>query len=71
MPFAPVSMKARLWWRALNALLAVVHTQRQRVAAALDELHAEKAGGVRCPLIEIGGTDADIAERLQMHRGFS
>jgi hypothetical protein len=44
-----------------NALLAVVHAQRQRAPGLFDQLHAEKVRAVRCPFAEIFGANADIA----------
>ena len=54
-----------------HALLAVVHAQRQRTAALVDELHAEKTRAVGRPLIEIGAADAHIAERGNLHSRLS
>ena len=51
-----------------DALLAVVHAQRERAAALVDNLHAEKARAVIRPIVEILGADADIAERVEIHR---
>ena len=52
-----------------DALLAVVHAQRERAAALVDQLHAEKTGAVSRPIVEILGADADIAQRVEIHRG--
>src|SRR6266851_3869798 len=48
-------------------LAAVVHAQAQRGPAALDELHAEKVFAETRPILEVAGTQPDIAERLQCH----
>src|SRR3954451_553630 len=50
-----------------DALLAVVHAEGQRVAAAVDELKAEKPGRVGAPVLELSGADPDIAKGLQIH----
>ena len=50
-----------------DALLAVVHAQRQRAAALIDELHAEEARAVGRPVLKIAGTDTDITERIEIH----
>ena len=52
-----------------DALLPVVHAQSERAAALVDELHAEEAGAVSRPIVEILGADSDIAQRVEMHRG--
>ena len=51
-----------------DALLAVVHAQRERAAALVDHLHAEEAGAVGRPIVEILGADADISQRFEVHR---
>src|SRR5262252_6921640 len=50
-----------------HALLAVVHPQRQALAAALDELHPEELGAEALPVLERFCTNADIAETLNIH----
>src|SRR5260221_6423082 len=50
-----------------HALLAVVHPQRQTLAAALDELHPEELGAEARPVLERFCTNADIAETLNIH----
>jgi hypothetical protein len=52
-----------------DPLFAIVHPQRQRAAASIDDLHAEKARRIGCPRVKIIGFDANIPERLQLHRG--
>ena len=52
-----------------DALLAVVHAQRERAAALVDQLHAEKAGAVSRPIVEILGADADISQSVEAHNG--
>src|SRR5262249_49379393 len=52
-----------------HALLAVVHPQRQALAAALDELHPEELGAEALPVLERFCTNADIAETLNIHGG--
>ena len=54
-----------------DALLAVVHAQRQRATALVDQLHAEKVGAVNRPILEALGADTDIAQGVEMHRGVS
>src|SRR4029079_11429563 len=54
-----------------DALLTVVHAQCERAVALPDELHAEKARAIGRPLVEIGGLDADIAERVDLHSPLS
>src|SRR2546421_10157674 len=49
------------------ALLAVIHAQRERRAALLDQLHAEKTRGVTRPVFEIFRFDPDVSERLERH----
>ena len=53
-----------------DALLAIVHPQSQRAAALVDELHAEEPGAVVRPIVEVLGADADIAQRVEIHRCF-
>src|SRR5262245_21923759 len=50
-----------------HALLAVVHPQRQALAALVDELHAEKPGAEGGPVLERLRANADIAETLNIH----
>src|SRR5262245_14063202 len=50
-----------------HALLAVVHPQRQALAALVDELHAEKPGAEGGPVLEQLRANADIAETLNIH----
>src|SRR5262245_12950494 len=50
-----------------DALLAVVHAQRQRATALIDELHAEKPRAIGGPIFQIPGADTDIAERIEIH----
>src|SRR5262249_62177781 len=50
-----------------DALLAIVHAQRQRAAALLDKLHAEEARAIGRPVLEIAGADTDITERIEIH----
>ncbi len=45
-----------------DALLAVIHAQREHAARLVDELHAEKTRRVGRPVFQIPGADADIAE---------
>ena len=47
-----------------QALLAVVHAQRERRAAAVDRLQAEQPRAVARPVVDILGAQADIAQRL-------
>ena len=49
-------------------LLLVVHPERGRAAALVDELHAEKPAGIGRPVLEVCRAEADIAERFQAHR---
>ena len=48
-----------------DALLAVVHAQRERAAALVDHLHAEKARAVGRPILDVLGADADIAQGIE------
>src|SRR5262249_17492438 len=50
-----------------HALLAVVHPQRQALAALVDELHAEKVRAECGPVLERLRANADIAETLNIH----
>ena len=52
-----------------DALLAVVHAQRQRAAALVDKLHAEEIRAVTRPILEIFGADTDITQGVEVHRG--
>jgi len=36
-------------------------------AAAIDQLHAEEAGAIGGPVLEIAGADTDITERIEIH----
>src|SRR5262249_36526400 len=51
-----------------HSLLAIVHAQRERGAALVDELHAEETCAVGFPVVEVLALDPDISERLQSHR---
>src|SRR5262249_16385276 len=51
-----------------DALLAVVHAQRQRAATFVDSLHAEKPRAIGGAVFQIAGADTDIAERIEIHR---
>ena len=50
-----------------HALLAIIHAQRQALAAALDELHPQKTGAERGPILERFCANTDIAESLNVH----
>src|SRR5438067_8598757 len=50
-----------------DALFAIVHAQSERAAAAIGELHAEKAGAIDRPVFQIAGADTDITERIEIH----
>ncbi len=50
-----------------DALLAVVHAQRKRFRAAVDELHAQKPGAEAGPVLERLCANADISEALNLH----
>ena len=45
-----------------DALLTVVHAQREARAGLVDELHAEQAGAVVLPVLEIPGAHTDVSE---------
>ena len=51
-----------------DALLAVVHAERQGGAAAVDELHAEETAAVGGPILQALRANAHIPERLNIHR---
>ena len=51
-----------------DALLAVIHAERQRRARLVDALQAEQPGAIARPITQILGADADIAESLYAHR---
>ncbi len=51
-----------------QALLAIVHAEGARLAAAVDLLHAEQPGRHLAPLVDLGRIDPDIAERGDFHR---
>jgi hypothetical protein len=50
-----------------HALLAIIHAQRQALAAALDELHPQKTGAEGSPILERFCANTDIAESLNVH----
>src|SRR5262249_15895608 len=50
-----------------DALLAIIHAQREVLAAALDELHPQKAGAEGGPILERFCANTDIAEPLNVH----
>ena len=50
-----------------DALLAVVHAQRQRAAALIDKLHAKEPRAVGRPIFQVSRADTDIAERIEIH----
>src|SRR5206468_2803632 len=50
-----------------HPLLAVVHAQRERLGALVDELHSEEPGAVAGPVLERLGVHADISETLNIH----
>src|SRR5262249_27942090 len=52
-----------------DPLLAVVHAERERRAAAIDELHAEEAPAIGGPVLQAPRADANISQRLNGHRG--
>ena len=47
-----------------DALLAVVHAERDGLAALVDALQAEEAAGVFRPVLQTVGADADISQGL-------
>src|SRR6202030_999936 len=46
-----------------QALLAIVHAQRERRAAAVDRLQAQELRAVARPVVDVLGAEPDIAER--------
>ena len=50
-----------------HALLAVVHAKGNAGAAFVDKLKTQHARPVAAPIVEIGGVEADIAQRLRKH----
>src|SRR5262245_27923439 len=50
-----------------DALLAVVHAERQARAAPVDALQAEQAGAVPAPVVERLGANADVSQSLDAH----
>ena len=48
-----------------DALLAVVHPERQRRARLVDALQPEQTGAVARPIAQILGTHADVTESLR------
>ena len=48
-----------------EALLAVVHAEGERRARFVDALQAEQAAAIACPVAQILGAHADIAESLR------
>ena len=50
-----------------DALLAIVHPQREAFAAPVDELHAQEFGAEARPVLERFRANADIAETLNVH----
>ena len=48
-------------------LLAVVHPQAQRRAAAVDRLEAEQPRPVPRPIVDVLGAQADVTQRLNEH----
>ena len=50
-----------------DALLAVVHAQREALGALVDELHPEEAGAEVRPVLQRLGADADVSETFDRH----
>src|SRR5207249_1757037 len=50
-----------------DPLAAIVHPERQRGPASIDELHAQKLRAVVRPFVDVSGADADVPERLELH----
>src|SRR5262249_14171885 len=50
-----------------DALLAVVHAQREALRALVDELHAEEVGAEARPVLQRLGPHADVTETLNIH----
>ena len=51
-----------------DALLAVVHPERQQRIAALNRLQPDQAGAELPPVVEIGRSEPGISQSLQCHR---
>ena len=51
-----------------DALLAVVHPERQQRRAALDRLQADQPGPELPPIVQIGRAEPDISQSLHRHR---
>src|SRR4051812_19127462 len=51
-----------------DALLAVIHAERQHRSALVDPLQAEQPGPIGPPITQILGADADISQSLYAHR---
>ena len=51
-----------------DALLAVVHPERQQRWAALHRLQADQSGPELPPIVQIGRTEPDISQSLHGHR---
>ena len=50
-----------------DALLAVVHPERQQGGAPLHRLQADQSGSELPPIVERGRAEPDISQRLQWH----
>src|SRR6185369_17747179 len=51
-----------------DALLAVVHPERQQRIAALDRLQPDQAGPELPPVLEVGRSETGISQTQQCHR---
>ena len=50
-----------------DALLAVVHAEREALGALVDQLHAEEAGPEVRPVLQRLGANADVSETFDRH----
>jgi hypothetical protein len=50
-----------------NALLAIVHAERQRRARFVDGLQPKQAGAVARPIAQVLGANTDISQSLRNH----
>ncbi len=51
-----------------DALLAVIHPERQQRVAALDRLQPDQAGPELPPVLEVGRSETGISQTQQCHR---
>jgi hypothetical protein len=52
-----------------ETLAAIVHAERERFSAAIDELEAKKRRAEVGPVVQVSGPDAEVTEGIERHQG--